>query len=216
MTCLKQIYVTWTLILTQFKRFRTWVAKERNIKPYSIFHTVSRVHERCQGAYGVWSLVMVWLVSVIQMVFVLWFAWDWTRWDGIYHCIRAITALGFKIERDIAPGEALIQKVNYSLNNVRQNQNMYFWICLFCSSRCNYWWYYKARLKMGEKLAHKILRVKTMILMWLSQFQIPAVLRTCKYSWCEVPRRLYEKPGRTFIMPGQQQRKKSVRQTLLS
>ncbi len=37
-----------------------------------IFHTVSRVHERCQGAYGVVAMITGhgWLVSVIQMVFV--------------------------------------------------------------------------------------------------------------------------------------------------
>jgi amidophosphoribosyltransferase len=79
---------------------------------------------------------------------------------------------------------------------------------------------YKARLRMGEKLANKILRV------WPEHdidvvIPIPDTSRTSamqlaynlgiKYREGFIKNRYI---GRTFIMPGQQQRKKSVRQKL--
>lgn len=80
---------------------------------------------------------------------------------------------------------------------------------------------YKARLKMGEKLAHRILKD------WGTDHGIDVVIPipdTSRTSALELANILGIKfregfmknryVGRTFIMPGQQQRKKSVRQKL--
>jgi amidophosphoribosyltransferase len=80
---------------------------------------------------------------------------------------------------------------------------------------------YKARLKMGEKLAYKILKE------WGEEHDIDVVIPipdTSRTSALELANILGVKfregfmknryIGRTFIMPGQQQRKKSVRQKL--
>jgi len=80
---------------------------------------------------------------------------------------------------------------------------------------------YKARLKMGEKLAQKILRE------WGEEHDIDVVIPipdTSRTSALELANMLGVKfregfmknryIGRTFIMPGQQLRKKSVRQKL--
>jgi amidophosphoribosyltransferase len=80
---------------------------------------------------------------------------------------------------------------------------------------------YKARLKMGEKLASKIIRE------WGDEHDIDVVIPipdTSRTSALELANSLGVKfregfvknryIGRTFIMPGQQQREKSVRQKL--
>lgn len=80
---------------------------------------------------------------------------------------------------------------------------------------------YKSRLRMGEKLAQKILDE------WGEQHDIDVVIPipdTSRTSAMELAMKLNVKYregftknryiGRTFIMPGQQQRKKSVRQKL--
>ena len=140
----------------------------------------------------------------------------------------AITALGFKVERDIEPGEAIFITSEGEMFTKQCAENPEYRPCIF-----EYVYFarpdatidgisvYKARLKMGEKLAYKISRE------WGEEHDIDVVIPipdTSRTSALELANILGVKfregfmknryIGRTFIMPGQKQREKSVRQKL--
>ncbi len=199
-----------------------------------IFAAVTQVHERCKGAYGV--VAMITGQGIVgfrdpQGIRPLIYGSRETE-DGMEYIIAsesvAITALGFKVERDIAPGEAIFIDSNGQMQLKQCAVNPQYHPCIF-----EYVYFarpdaiidgisvYKARLKMGEKLAHKILKD------WGEDHQIDVVIPipdTSRTSALELANTLGVKfregfmknryIGRTFIMPGQQQRKKSVRQKL--
>ena len=135
--------------------------------------------------------------------------------------------LGFKVERDLAPGEALWidLKGNVSTRQCAENPVL---------SPCAFEWVYfarpdstmdginvyAARLKLGEYLAetlkHEIDLSEIDVVM-----PIPDSSRPCAQQLAQVLNLPYREGfiknryvGRTFIMPGQAVRKKSVRQKL--
>ncbi len=199
-----------------------------------IFHTVSRVHERCKGAYGVVAMItghgLVGFRDPHGIRPLIYGSRETEQ--GTEYIIAsesvAITALGFKIERDIAPGEAIFINAEGELFTQQCATNPQYHPCIF-----EYVYFarpdatidgisvYKARLRMGETLANKILRE------WGEDHEIDVVIPipdTSRTAALELGNKLgvtfregFMKNryiGRTFIMPGQQQRKKSVRQKL--
>lgn len=204
-------------------------------QPDDIFHTVQRVHERCKGAYGVVAMITGHgLVGFRDPngIRPLVYGSRLTETGAKEYIIAsesvAITALGFKVERDIAPGEAIYINAEGELFSQQCAAESRYRPCIF-----EYVYFarpdatidgisvYKARLKMGEKLAQKILAE------WGEQHDIDVVIPipdTSRTSALELANTLGVKfregfmknryIGRTFIMPGQQQRKKSVRQKL--
>jgi len=199
-----------------------------------IFHAVTRVHERCKGGYAV--VAMITGQGVVGFrdpngIRPLIYGSRETE-NGREYIIAsesvAITALGFKVERDIEPGEAVFIDSEGSFFTKQCAAKPEYRPCIF-----EYVYFarpdaiidgisvYKARLKMGEKLAHKILRE------WGDEHDIDVVIPipdTSRTSALELANTLGVKfregfmknryIGRTFIMPGQQLRKKSVRQKL--
>lgn len=139
----------------------------------------------------------------------------------------AIDGLGFTLERDLAPGEAVVITESGEIFYQQCAENPQLSPCIFefvyfarPDSMIDDISVYKSRLRMGEKLAEKILSE------WPGHdidvvMPIPDTSRT---SALELAHRLgvpYREGfiknryiGRTFIMPGQQLRKKSVRQKL--
>ena len=199
-----------------------------------IFHAVTRVHERCKGAYGVVAMVTgQGIVGFRDPHGIRPLIYGSRETDeGMEYIIAsesvAITALGFKVERDLAPGEAIFIDSNGQKFTQQCAAQSEYHPCIF-----EYVYFarpdatidgisvYKARLKMGEKLAQKILRE------WGEEHDIDVVIPipdTSRTSALELANTLGVKfregfmknryIGRTFIMPGQQQRKKSVRQKL--
>ena len=199
-----------------------------------IFHVVSRVHERCKGGYAVVAMITgQGLVGFRDPngIRPLIYGSRETE-NGMEYIIAsesvAITALGFKVERDIAPGEAIYITSKGEMYTQKCAAEAEYRPCIF-----EYVYFarpdatidgisvYKARLKMGEKLAQKILRE------WGDEHDIDVVIPipdTSRTSALELANTLGIKfregfmknryIGRTFIMPGQQLRKKSVRQKL--
>ena len=186
-----------------------------------IFHVVSKVNERCKGGYAVVAMLTRPLIYGSRETDA-----------GMEYIIAsesvAITALGFKVERDIEPGEAIFIDSQGQMFTKQCAEAPEYRPCIF-----EYVYFarpdaiidgisvYKARLKMGEKLAQKILTE------WSEEHDIDVVIPipdTSRTSALELANMLGVKfregfmknryIGRTFIMPGQQLRKKSVRQKL--
>ena len=199
-----------------------------------IFHAVRRVHERCQGAYGVVAMITgQGLVGFRDPNGIRPLIYGSRETElGMEYILAsesvAITALGFKVERDVMPGEAIFIDSEGNFFSQQCAQHPEYRPCIF-----EYVYFarpdatidgisvYKARLKMGEKLAEKILRE------WGTEHDIDVVIPipdTSRTSALELANTLGVKfregfmknryIGRTFIMPGQQLRKKSVRQKL--
>jgi len=139
----------------------------------------------------------------------------------------ALDVLGFKRLRDVMPGEAVIITDQGQLHSRRCAEGAVHTPCIFeyvylarPDSMIEDVSVYKARLRMGEKLAEKILRerpdhgIDAVI-------PIPDTARTAASALAGVLgvpfREGFVKNryiGRTFIMPGQGERVKSVRRKL--
>ncbi|SDB85416.1 amidophosphoribosyltransferase [Acinetobacter boissieri] len=203
--------------------------------PEDIFYAVHRVHQRCRGAYGVLAMItgqgLVGFRDPNGIRPLIYGSRELDNGQKEYIIASesvAITALGFKVERDIEPGEAIYIDEAGNLFTKQCATNPKYFPCIF-----EYVYFarpdaiidgisvYKARLKMGEKLAHRILKE------WGETHDIDVVIPipdTSRTSALELANVLGVKfregfmknryIGRTFIMPGQQQREKSVRQKL--
>ena len=151
--------------------------------------------------------------------------------DGVEYMIAsesvALDVLGFTLIRDLAPGEAVYITEDGQLHTRQCATDPVLSPCIFehvylarPDSIIDGISVYKARLRMGEKLADKIMRERP-------EHDIDVVIPipdTSRTSALELANRMGVKYregfvknryiGRTFIMPGQAERKKSVRQKL--
>lgn len=139
----------------------------------------------------------------------------------------AIDVLGFEVIADVKPGEAVFISLGGEIYTQQCAAPADYSPCIFehvyfarPDSMIDGISVYKARLRMGEALAHKIKRVYPEHDIDVV-IPIPDTSRTSalqlSYALDVVYREGFIKNryiGRTFIMPGQKQRKKSVRQKL--
>lgn len=198
-----------------------------------IFVAVSGVHRRCRGAYAVVALISDYGIVGFRDPYAirpLVYGKRETAQGPEYMFASesvALNALGFEMIGDVAPGEAVYVSLDGKLHKRQCAANPIYSPCIFeyvylarPDSVMDGIYVYKARLRMGIKLAEKILRT------W-PDHDIDVVIPipdTSRVAGAEVAARLgvnYREGfiknryiGRTFIMPGQAQRKKSVRQKL--
>ena len=198
-----------------------------------IFDTVRAVHRRCNGAYAVIGMVVGRGVFAFRDPLGIRPAVIGERITdtGTEYAIAsesvALQGLGFSLMRDIAPGEAVYIDADGTISSRQCAENPQLSPCIFeyvylarPDSIIDNVSVYKARLRMGETLAKKIIQDRP-------DHDIDVVIPipdTSRTSALEVAFHLGVKYregfiknryiGRTFIMPGQQQRKKSVRQKL--
>lgn len=203
------------------------------ITPEQIFATVAAVHKRCKGAYAVIGMLVGRGVFAFRDPLGIRPAVIGVRHTdvGTEYCVAsesvALQGLGFTRLRDLAPGEAVYIDVHGQLHTRQCAENPSLSPCIFeyvylarPDSIIDNVSVYKSRLRMGEKLAKKILRERP-------EHDVDVVIPipdTSRTSAMEVAYHLGVKYregfiknryiGRTFIMPGQQLRKKSVRQKL--
>ncbi|HDN25945.1 MAG TPA: amidophosphoribosyltransferase [Thioploca sp.] len=203
------------------------------INQKDIFEAVKGVHKRCRGGYAVVAMITgVGLVAfrdpygIRPVVFGKRNTTAGTEYVVASESV-AIDVLGFELVRDIAPGEAIFITADGQLYTRQCADNPQLSPCIFeivymarPDSIMDGISVYKARLRMGKLLAKKILRLypKHDIDVVIP---IPDTSRTaavqlayilnCKYRDGFVKNRYIP---RTFIMPGQSMRKKSVRQKL--
>ncbi|GGI94659.1 amidophosphoribosyltransferase [Halopseudomonas pertucinogena] len=211
------------------------LARDRKLRPTEedIFQAVRAVHQRCRGGYA--ALAMVTGYGLVGFrdpngIRPIVYGKRETE-DGVEYMVAsesvALNTLGFELVRDLAPGEAIYITVEGEIFTRQCADNPHHAPCIFehvylarPDSIIDGILVYKARLRMGEKLAEKILRERP-------DHGIDVVIPipdTSRTSAVELANRLGVKfregfvknryIGRTFIMPGQAARKKSVRQKL--
>ncbi len=198
-----------------------------------IFAAVRAVHLRCRGAYAVIAMITGYGIVGFRDPNGIRPACYGVREtpEGKEYMIAsesvALSALGFKVVRDIAPGEAVYIETDGTCYTQQCADKPELHPCIFehvyfarPDSIMDQILVYKARLRMGETLAEKILRERP-------DHDIDVVMPipdTSRTSALQMANRLGVKfregfmknryIGRTFIMPGQTMRKKSVRQKL--
>ncbi len=203
------------------------------ISPNDIFTAVGRVHERCRGAYAVVGMITGYGLFAFRDPHGIRPVAIGRRQsnEGTEYMIAsesvAIDVLGYEFLRDVAPGEAVFIDMEGAMHTRQCADHPELTPCIFehvyfarPDSLMDGISVYKARLRMGDYLAKKIMRefpdhdIDVVL-------PIPDTSRTSalqlsytlgvKYSEGFIKNRYI---GRTFIMPGQTQRKKSVRQKL--
>ena len=198
-----------------------------------IFTAVSRLHKRCRGGYA--AIAMITGVGIIGIrdpygIRPIVFGERTTDMGKEYILSSesvAIDVLGYELIRDIEPGEAVFISDEGELFTSQCAKSPQYSPCIFehvylarPDSIIDNISVYKTRLRMGEALAHKILKIRPdhdidVVI------PIPDTGRTAalplayelgvKYREGFIKNRYIP---RTFIMPGQSVRKKSVRQKL--
>ncbi|HKK05599.1 MAG TPA: amidophosphoribosyltransferase [Gammaproteobacteria bacterium] len=203
------------------------------IDEHDVFEAVTAVHQRCRGAYAAVAMINGYGIvgfrdpyGIRPVVFGKRHTDQGTEYAIASESV-AIDALGFELVRDIEPGEAVFIDVDGNLHTRQCAESPSYSPCIFehvyfarPDSIIDGISVYKARMRMGEFLAEKILRerpehdIDVVI-------PIPDTSRTSalqlSYKLGVMYREGFIKNryiGRTFIMPGQKQRKKSVRQKL--
>jgi amidophosphoribosyltransferase len=203
------------------------------LEPQTIFSAVANVHRRCRGAYAVVAMIAGYGVLAFRDPYGIRPAvigYNETR-EGTEYVVAsesvAVHALGFRVLRDIVPGEAVL---------IDEQGNLFSQQCapVHSLNPCIFEYVYLARpdsvidgasvyetrLKMGEMLADKIRRQYAQldidVVIPIPDSSRPAALQLA--LGLDVPyREGFVKNryiGRTFIMPGQAVRRRSVRQKL--
>ena len=133
----------------------------------------------------------------------------------------------YQVVRDVEPGEAIFINHNGDFFSKQCSDNPKLFPCAFeyvylarPDSIMNGISVYKARLKMGDYLAEtikqKIKSGDVDVVMPIPDSSRPAAMQVARQLGIEYREGFFKNRyvGRTFIMPGQQKRKKSVRQKL--
>jgi amidophosphoribosyltransferase len=208
--------------------------KTLRLTPEDVFEAIAMVHRRCRGAYACVVLINGYGVVGFRDPFgirpICYGRREGSK--GLEYMVAsesvALHALGFELVADLAPGEAVYITIDGKAHVRQCAMNPVHSPCIFefvylarPDSVIDDVYVYKARLRMGDALARKIRRE------WGEAHGIDVVIPipdTSRVAGAQMAQDLgvpYREAfiknryiGRTFIMPGQQQRKKSVRQKL--
>lgn len=198
-----------------------------------IFDAITGVFKRCRGGYAVVAFVLgVGIVAFRDKFGIrpLIYGYRDTPAGREYMVASESVALdsqGFTVIADVKPGEALILPVDGKVESRICAEETKYSPCIFeqvylarPDSMIDGISVYRTRMRMGEKLANKIMRE------WSDHdidvvIPIPDTSRTAALEISHLLGVRYREGfiknryiGRTFIMPGQEERKKSVRQKL--
>jgi amidophosphoribosyltransferase len=207
--------------------------KSKKLAPDDILGAVHAVHERCSGAYAVTALIVGHGIVAFRDPNGIRPAILGRRDTphGVERMVAsesvALNALGFSFDRDIEPGEAVFIDHSGAIFSKRYAGDAVFSPCIFeyvyfsrPDSILNKVSVYKARLRMGETLADKILRLRPEhdidVVIPIPDTSRTAAMQVAhglgvKYREGFIKNRYI---GRTFIMPEQSERLASVRRKL--
>ena len=209
------------------------VSPEPSPSPDAVFRAVSAVHRRCRGGYAAVAMINGHGIVAFRdphgirpLIYgqrkTLRGAETMVASESV-----ALDSLGYEPVRDVAPGEAVYIDKNGNVFEQQCAPEARLTPCIFehvylarPDSFVDGISVYKARLRMGEKLAEKVLRL-------MPDHDIDVVMpipdsgRTSALSMAVELGVKYREGfiknryiGRTFIMPGQNERRKSVRKKL--
>jgi len=203
------------------------------LDPATIFRAVSGLHRRVRGAYAcVAHIAGHGIVAFRDPFGIRPLCYGINETDaGTEYLVAsesvALEGLGFKFVRDVGPGEAVFVDLEGNFHAQLCAENVSLNPCIF-----EYVYFarpdsvidgvsvYAARLKMGEHLAEKIRREfrtgEIDVVMPIPDTSRPAAMQLAMKLGIEFREGFFKNRyvGRTFIMPGQSVRRKSVRQKL--
>lgn len=198
-----------------------------------IFKAIERVHHRCRGAYAVVAMIVDnGLIGFRDPHGIRPICYGTRETsNGLEYMLAsesaALTSQGFSLVRDLEPGEAVY--IDHSGNFFSRNcaANPKLSPCIFehvylarPDSTMDGISIHKARMRMGEKLANQILQTNPThdieVVMSVPVTSRTAAMRLASQIGIKYREGFVKNQyiGRTFIMPGQNVREKSVRQKL--
>jgi len=203
------------------------------INEQDVFKAVKGVHRRCRGAYAAVAMITGYGIVAFRdphgiRPLVVGKRESESGTDYIFASESvALDVLGYQLMRDVEPGEAVFVDSDGNLFSQQCAESPVYSPCIFefvyfarPDSIIDGISVYKSRLRMGEALARKIKRVMPENDIDVV-IPIPDTSRTSAMQLSNELDILYREGfiknryiGRTFIMPGQTERKKSVRQKL--
>jgi len=205
-------------------------ARDLPLTPKEIFNAVRAVQKRIKGSYAVIALIAGQGLLAFRDPFGIRPLCFGKSANGEFMVASESVALegtGHELERDLAPGEALFVDMTGKVHTEQCNDNPSLNPCMFefvylarPDSVMDGISVYQARLNMGETLAQRV--ISTMppneidVVIPIPESSRPSAMQLAHrigkpYREGFVKNRYV---GRTFIMPGQGARKKSVRQKL--
>ncbi len=199
----------------------------------TIFAAVAGVHRRCKGAYAVVALIAGYGLLAFRDPYGIRPLVVGVRESaqGDEYLVAsetvALDTQGFRVLRDVQPGEAIFIDMAHQMHQRQCAQNPVLAPCIFeyvylarPDSVIDGVSVYETRLHMGEHLADKVIKhipVEAIdVVIPIPDSSRPSAMQLAQrlgipYREGFVKNRYI---GRTFIMPGQSTRKRSVRQKL--
>ncbi len=207
--------------------------KNNKLTKENIFKAVEEVHKRVEGAYSVILMILGYGLVAFRDpngIRPLVFGFKDNNKCMFSSESVALECLGYEVERDVKPGEAIYVDLNGNLHKNEYTGKILHSPCIFeyvylarPDSTIDNINVYVSRLTMGKYLAEKIKKELTTEELEDIDVVIP-IPDTSRTSAVPLSILLNKKIregfvknryiGRTFIMPGQKARKKSVKQKL--
>ena len=205
-----------------------------DLDPDQVFAAVERVHERVEGSYATIALIAGHGLLAFRDPFGIRPLVLGRRTTGLVgtEWVVASESLvlesgGYEFVCDIAPGEAVFIAVDGEMTSRQCARNPRLVPCSFeyvylarPDSIMNGISVYEARLRLGNRLADTISRHAPLgdidVVMPIPDSSRPAAMQVAQKLGIEYREGFYKNRyvGRTFIMPGQAERKRSVKQKL--
>jgi amidophosphoribosyltransferase len=209
-------------------------ADARELEADEVFAAVTRLHERVEGSYASIALIAGQGLLAFRDPFGIRPLVLGRRSSGLLNdeWIVASESLvlesaGYEVVRDVAPGEAVYITMDGQMESRQCAANPRLVPCSFeyvylarPDSIMNGISVYEARLRLGNRLADTIARYTPRgdidVVMPIPDSSRPSAMQVAQKLGIEYREGFYKNRyvGRTFIMPGQEQRSKSVKQKL--
>ncbi len=208
-------------------------ARGNHLDPEAIFAAVAGVHRRVHGAYAIVAMIAGYGLLAFRDPYGIrpLIIGKNESENGVEFMVAsesvALDTLGFEIMRDVAPGEVILVNNSGSFHSRQCAPNPSLNPCIFeyvylarPDSVIDGISVYETRSRMGVSLAKKIKRdrpnIQIDVVIPIPDTSRPSALEVAqvlgvKYREGFIKNRYI---GRTFIMPGQEERKRSVRQKL--